>query len=155
MLGPLTWLLLTRVVFPLPAAMPATMADNGGAVAQQVRALGRMTAPERRAALVFAATVALWLTRPLLESLPGSAGLSGSAIALAAGLSPLELMAPVAIAASAAFMLPVATPPNAIVFGSGAIAIGDMMRAGLWVNVLPIATITLLLPPLLRLVFAG
>jgi sodium-dependent dicarboxylate transporter 2/3/5 len=76
------------------------------------------------------------------------------ALAVTAGLPPLELMAPVAVAASAAFMLPVATPPNAIVYGSGQLAIGDMIRAGLWLNILSVITISLLLPPLLGLVFA-
>jgi len=50
-------------------------------------------------------------------------------------------------------MIPLATPPNAIVFGSGAITIGDTMRAGLWVNAMSITTLTLLLP--LHLVFGG
>ena len=52
------------------------------------------------------------------------------------------LVIPVALAATCAFMLPVATPPNAIAFGSGYIRIGDMVKAGLWLNIIGIALIT-------------
>jgi sodium-dependent dicarboxylate transporter 2/3/5 len=50
----------------------------------------------------------------------------------------------VAIAASAAFMLPVATPPNAIVFAYRHLRIADMARSGLALNLVAIAVITLL-----------
>jgi sodium-dependent dicarboxylate transporter 2/3/5 len=60
------------------------------------------------------------------------------------GLQPLVLVVPAAIAASCAFMLPVATPPNAVVFGSGAVTISQMSRAGLWLNLIGIALITAL-----------
>jgi sodium-dependent dicarboxylate transporter 2/3/5 len=256
LMGPLCWLLLTRFAFPLPRPAPghATGADT---IARHLAELGPVTPAERRVALVFAATIALWLARPALETLPGLSALSDTAIALAAalalfalpagtptptrlldwpnlaalpwgtlilfggglslaeaasatglatwigtalaaaadwpplllvaivaatvvfltemtsntataatflplmgalalaaGMAPLDLMAPVAIAASAAFMLPVATPPNAIVFASGQVAIADMIRAGLWMNLLTIAIVTLLVPPLLALVLA-
>lgn len=60
------------------------------------------------------------------------------------GLPPMLLIVPAAIAASCAFMLPVATPPNAIVFGSGEVTIPQMSRAGIWLNVIGIALITAL-----------
>ena len=68
--------------------------------------------------------------------------MAGAAIGL--GLEPLELMTVAALAASMAFMLPVATPPNAIVFGSGYITIPQMSRAGLLLNVCAIIAITAL-----------
>ncbi len=57
------------------------------------------------------------------------------ASAQAAGASPLEPALGCALGCSMAFMLPVATPPNAIVYGSGLVPIGTMARAGLWMNV--------------------
>jgi sodium-dependent dicarboxylate transporter 2/3/5 len=60
------------------------------------------------------------------------------------GIDPLRLAVPAALAASLAFMLPVATPPNAVVFGSGRIRIAEMSRAGLWLNFVGIALIPLL-----------
>ncbi len=66
------------------------------------------------------------------------------AVALGLGLDPLLLVVPAAIAASCAFMLPVATPPNAIVFGSGHISVPQMSRIGLRLNLLGIVFITAL-----------
>jgi sodium-dependent dicarboxylate transporter 2/3/5 len=59
-----------------------------------------------------------------------------AALAAATGQPVLELMAPAAVAASCAFMLPVGTAPNAIVYGSGRVAMRDMVRAGLVVDIL-------------------
>jgi sodium-dependent dicarboxylate transporter 2/3/5 len=61
-----------------------------------------------------------------------------AAVALAMGVHPYGLMVSAALAASCAFMLPVATPPNAVVFGSGYLTIPDMMKAGIWMNILSI-----------------
>jgi sodium-dependent dicarboxylate transporter 2/3/5 len=58
-----------------------------------------------------------------------------AAVALELGVSPLLLCIPITLAASCAFMLPVATPPNAIVFASGALTIPQMVRAGLMLNI--------------------
>ena len=63
------------------------------------------------------------------------------AIALGLDLNPLLLTVPAAIGASCAFMMPVATPPNAIVFSSGEISVRQMCRAGLWLNVIGIALV--------------
>lgn len=58
------------------------------------------------------------------------------------GMDPRALMVPATLSASCAFMMPVATPPNAIVFGSGYIKIGQMVRAGLIMNIAGIVIIT-------------
>lgn len=65
-----------------------------------------------------------------------------AAVAEPLGLSPVITSAVIAVAASCAFMLPVATPPNAIVFGSGYIRQKDMMRAGLVLNILCVFAVT-------------
>ncbi|MFT5277307.1 MAG: sodium-dependent dicarboxylate transporter 2/3/5 [Glaciecola sp.] len=59
-----------------------------------------------------------------------------AAVALELGVSPLLLCVPITLAASCAFMLPVATPPNAIVFASGVLNIPQMIRAGLILNII-------------------
>lgn len=58
------------------------------------------------------------------------------------GLDPLTLMVPCTISASCAFMLPVATPPNAIVFGSGVVRMGQMVRSGFLLNILGVILVT-------------
>lgn len=65
------------------------------------------------------------------------------ALAVATGFNPMVLMAAVAVAASCAFMLPVATPPNAVVFGSRSLSIPDMARAGLVLNIFSVLLTTL------------
>ncbi|MEQ8246695.1 MAG: DASS family sodium-coupled anion symporter [Alphaproteobacteria bacterium] len=63
------------------------------------------------------------------------------AVAVGAGLDPLLLAAPAALAASCAFMLPVATPPNAIVYSTGHVNVAQMIRAGIVLNAIGIAVI--------------
>ena len=65
-----------------------------------------------------------------------------AALAPGLGVHPLVLIVPAAIAVSWAFMLPVGTPPNAIVFGSGHVSMAEMRNAGLWLNLLGIAVVT-------------
>ena len=65
-----------------------------------------------------------------------------ASVAVSLRIEPAVVIALLAVAASCAFMLPVATPPNAIVFGSERIRIGQMARAGICFNVLAIVVIT-------------
>ena len=67
-----------------------------------------------------------------------------AALAPSLGLHPYALAFPTAIAASCAFMLPVATPPNAIVFSTGYVTIPQMCRAGFWLNLCGVLLVTLL-----------
>ncbi len=65
-------------------------------------------------------------------------------LALSIDVHPYLLLVSATVAASCAFMLPVATPPNAIVFGSGYLKIPDMIRAGIWMNLISIILLTLI-----------
>ncbi|NGP89363.1 SLC13 family permease [Fodinibius halophilus] len=65
-----------------------------------------------------------------------------ASVTIGLGENPLLLAVPAALAASCAFMLPVATPPNAIVYGSKKITIPEMSRAGLWLNMIFIVLLT-------------
>lgn len=238
----LTFVLLTRVAFPLRL----TELPGGAALISRTRlAMGRITRPERRVAVVFGVVVASWIFRPLIaDVLPGltdtgvammgalvmfvlpsgdpgqryllswsqaeklpwgvlilfggglsladainttglaewiGQGLEGfgawpvlaliglialviillteltsniattaaflpivAAVAVGLGYDPMLLVVPTAMAASCAFMLPVATPPNAIVYGSGAFTIPQMAHAGVWLNFAFMALITLM-----------
>lgn len=66
---------------------------------------------------------------------------------------PYILMIGATIAASCAFMLPVATPPNAIVFGSGVFKMSDMIKIGFWLNIISIMLLTLITYYLVPIVF--
>ncbi|MGI9243430.1 MAG: SLC13 family permease, partial [Verrucomicrobiales bacterium] len=59
-----------------------------------------------------------------------------ASMALAMDVHPFLLMVGATVAASCAFMFPVATPPNAVVFGSGCLRIPDMVRVGIWMNLI-------------------
>jgi sodium-dependent dicarboxylate transporter 2/3/5 len=75
-----------------------------------------------------------------------------AAIAAASDYPVLQLVAPAAIAASCGFMLPVGTPPNAIVFGTGRLTMQEMIRAGWRVNLASIAIVTLVSTVVLPLI---
>ena len=65
-----------------------------------------------------------------------------AAVAVVTGTHPLLLMIPATISASCAFMMPVATPPNAIVFGSERISVEEMVRIGIFLNLIGVLVIT-------------
>ena len=97
------------------------------------------------APVVYLATAAVFVLLTELTSNTATAALGMplmAGVGLGLGLEPLPLMVVAAMASSMAFMLPVATPPNAIVFGSGRIRTAEMARAGLWLNFLSIFLVT-------------
>ena len=67
-----------------------------------------------------------------------------AAIAVGLGENPFLLTVPCAVGASMAYMFPVATPPNAIVYGSGYVTIPQMAKAGLWLNIFFIMLIVMM-----------
>jgi sodium-dependent dicarboxylate transporter 2/3/5 len=65
-------------------------------------------------------------------------------LALALGIHPYALMIPCALAANCAFMLPVGTPPNAIIFATEKLTIAEMMRVGFLLNIIAAVLIVLM-----------
>ena len=74
-------------------------------------------------------------------------------MAMAINVHPYFLLVSATLAASCAFMLPVATPPNAIVFGSGLLKIEDMFKKGIWMNLFSVIVISLIVYYILPYVF--
>lgn len=93
--------------------------------------------------LIFGLTLLVVLLTELMSNTATVAAflpIAGS-LALGSDVAPLLFVMPIALAASAAFMLPVATPPNTLVFGTGYVTLPQMMRAGVLLNVLGAAII--------------
>lgn len=111
--------------------------------------VGEALAPwlEGRPAWVVVAGVALFVS--LLTEITSNTATTAvllpvmASAAVAAGVDPMTVMLPATLAASAAFMMPVATPPNAVVFGTRRIPVPVMAKAGLWLNLLMVGLITL------------
>lgn len=95
--------------------------------------------------LVAAVALVIFLTE-LTSNLATTATLLPvmGAIAIQAGVPPLMLTVPITIAASCAFMLPVATPPNAIIFATGQVSIPQMVRAGLLLNLIGVIMVSII-----------
>ena len=111
------------------------------AVAQSLTALAGLHAILLIAAIALAVTFLTEVTSNTATSTILMPVLA--AFATAAGLAPELVMVPAVLSASCAFMLPVATAPNAIVYGSGRVPIASMVRAGVGLNLLGAAAITL------------
>ena len=73
-------------------------------------------------------------------------------IALGLNIPIVNLLVPVTIASSCAFMLPMATPPNAIVFASGYVKVKDMMKTGLILNCLAVLLLVVIFKCILPIV---
>ncbi|WBA85402.1 SLC13 family permease [Endozoicomonas sp. GU-1] len=96
-------------------------------------------------AIALVVTIIIFLTEVTSNTATTAAFLPPlGALAMSQGMDPAILAIPAAIAASCAFMLPVATPPNAIVYGSGMLPIRHMVRSGMVLNLAGIVIITLL-----------
>jgi len=78
-----------------------------------------------------------------------------ASVAIAVDMNPLLLMVPATLSASCAFMLPVATPPNAIIFGTEMVTIREMARAGLLLNIVGALVITVAIYLLGAAAFGG
>lgn len=96
--------------------------------------------------VILAVTAAIVFLTELTSNAATTASLVPVLAALAPGMGvhPFLLVIPATVASSCAFMLPVATPPNAIVFGSGEITVPQMARAGVVLNLIAIVLVTLL-----------
>lgn len=76
-------------------------------------------------------------------------------LAVAIEIHPFILMVAATLAASCGFMLPVATPPNAVVFGSGFLRIRDMMKAGVWMDIISVTIVSLFIYLFLEILWKG
>jgi sodium-dependent dicarboxylate transporter 2/3/5 len=123
--------------------LAAAVKANG--VAEFIGAQATYLSGVNMIAVVLAVTTVVIFMTELTSNTATTATLVPVLAALAPGLDvhPYMLIFPAALAASCAFMMPVATPPNAIVFGSGRVTIPQMCRAGLWLNLIGIALVTL------------
>ena len=94
-------------------------------------------------ALVVMVTTAISLLSELASNAATTATLVPvlANVATAIGIAPMALIVPVTFAASCAFALPVGTPPNAIVYGTGHVAMRDMVKAGLVLDVIGVGII--------------
>ena len=108
-------------------------------IGHQVAALGHLPP----LGLIVLVTVTVILLTELTSNLATASAflpiLGGVAVGI--GMDPMVLIVPAGLAASCAFMMPVATPPNAIVFGSGHVTIRQMVKAGLWLNLVGLVLI--------------
>lgn len=125
-------------------ALAASFASSGLSdwIGQRLHGLRGLPLP-----VVIAATAALFALLTELTSNTATAALAMPLMAGVAGglgLPPAPIMLAAALACSMAFMLPVATPPNAIVFGKGGMRVSDMLRAGMLLDAVSVAVITLL-----------
>ena len=111
------------------------VADTGLAVwiGGTLEAVGSLPLP---VIVIIAATMIIFLTELTSNIATTTTFLPVvGAVAIEAGFDPIVVAVPVTFAASCAFMLPVATPPNAIVFGSGMLTIPKRVRAGMMLNI--------------------
>jgi sodium-dependent dicarboxylate transporter 2/3/5 len=122
----------------------ATQIDNAGLSGYIAGQIGQLGSINLLLLIVLVTTVIIFLTEITSNTATAAAFLPLlGPVAVSLDTSAAMLVIPAAVAASCAFMLPVATPPNAIVFASGKLKIIDMVKAGLVLNIVAILFITL------------
>ncbi|MFQ3790165.1 SLC13 family permease [Halomonas sp. A29] len=122
----------------LAGAVAGTGLDNW--FGQQVTGLGMLPIVLLVAAV---ATIILFLTEVTSNTATAATFIPVlGGVAVGIGADSMTLLIPAAFAATCAFMLPVGTPPNAIVFGTGAVSIAQMARGGVVLNIIGIVLIT-------------
>ena len=121
----------------------ASQIDKSGLSAYIASQIGMLGQIDILLLIVLVTTIIIFLTEVTSNTATAAAFLPLlGPVAVSLNTSAAMLVIPAAIAASCAFMMPVATPPNAIVFGSGKLKITDMAKAGLALNLAAIAIIT-------------
>ncbi|MPZ00919.1 MAG: DASS family sodium-coupled anion symporter [Actinophytocola sp.] len=147
----LPWGILLLFGGGLTLANQIKVTGLGGWIGEQVEGVGAVAA----VVLVLIVAGLVLLLTELTSNTATTATFLPILIGVAGGLAvdPMLLAVPAALAATSAFMLPVATPPNAIAFGSGYVRMGHMVRAGIVLNVvgmvvIPVAMFTLAGPVL-------
>lgn len=125
----------------LANAMDATELDS--ALADQFEVLQSLPPP----VLIMTVTALVIFLTEVVSNTATAAALLPVLFGLGAHVEggPLPLMIPATLAASCAFMLPVATAPNAVVFGTGRVPMQAMLRCGLWLNLVGIVLIPLVM----------
>lgn len=128
--------------------------ENNGVIAWLGQMLASLQGMGEVATVMVIIAVVIILTE-FMSNLALTAMFLPIAAALASGfnMNPLFITLPATLAASCAFMLPMSTPPNAIVFGSGHVTIPQMAKAGIALNLVSILLLTLVAFTLLRYVF--
>lgn len=131
------------VLFGGGLSLAAAIQDSGLA-AWLGGVLGGLRALPLWAIVLAITTVVVFLTELTSNTATAAAFLPlASSLAVGIGADPLALVVPATIASSIGFMMPVGTPPNALVFGTGRVRMGEMIRAGLVLNLAMIAVVTL------------
>jgi sodium-dependent dicarboxylate transporter 2/3/5 len=137
----LPWAIL--ILFGGGLALASAVSDTGLAawLGDNLHAVASLPAP---VLVIIIATMIIFLTE-LTSNIATTATFLpvAGAVAIEAGIDPIVLIVPATLAASCAFMLPVATPPNAIVFGSGLLTIPKMVRAGVVLNIIGIVLVSI------------
>lgn len=132
------------VLFGGGLSLAAAIQDSGLA-AWLGESLSALRAYPLLAVMLIVATVVVFLSELTSNTATAAAFIPlAAALAHGIGAEPVGLVVTTAIAASLGFMMPVGTPPNALVFGTGRVRIGEMVRAGVLLNLVMIAVVVLI-----------